>query len=77
MRQAVVVEGAAARLQGWVDGAGPPVLLLHGGPGLGFECLDAIVVMQMERARCPAECLPDGLTRAAPEEVEEPADLSA
>jgi pimeloyl-ACP methyl ester carboxylesterase len=27
---------------GWVAGSGPPVLLLHGGPGLGFEYLDAM-----------------------------------
>ena len=27
-------------LGGWVTGAGPSVLLLHGGPGLGFEYLD-------------------------------------
>jgi proline iminopeptidase len=27
-------------LGGWVRGAGPPVLLLHGGPGLSYEYLD-------------------------------------
>lgn len=29
-------------LIGWVDGDGPPVLLLHGGPGLSFEYLDGL-----------------------------------
>src|ERR1700691_479357 len=27
-------------LVGWVEGSGPPVLLLHGGPGLSYNCLD-------------------------------------
>jgi pimeloyl-ACP methyl ester carboxylesterase len=30
----------AAGLEGWVTGDGPPVLLLHGGPGLSYEYLD-------------------------------------
>jgi proline iminopeptidase len=29
-------------LGGWLGGAGPRVLLLHGGPGLSFEYLDAL-----------------------------------
>jgi pimeloyl-ACP methyl ester carboxylesterase len=28
------------QVSGWVDGAGPPVLLLHGGPGLPYDYLD-------------------------------------
>lgn len=28
------------QVSGWVDGAGAPVLLLHGGPGLSYEYLD-------------------------------------
>jgi proline iminopeptidase len=32
------VDGGQAT--GWVDGAGPPVLLLHGGPGLSYGYLD-------------------------------------
>jgi pimeloyl-ACP methyl ester carboxylesterase len=31
-------------LGGWVQGAGTPVLLLHGGPGLGAEYLDGLAV---------------------------------
>jgi pimeloyl-ACP methyl ester carboxylesterase len=33
---------AGGSLGGWLDGAGPPVLLLHGGPGLSFEYLDQL-----------------------------------
>ncbi len=29
-------------LGGWVQGDGPPVLLLRGGPGLGFEYLEGL-----------------------------------
>jgi pimeloyl-ACP methyl ester carboxylesterase len=29
-------------LGGWVEGTGPPVLLLHGGPGLSYGYLDAL-----------------------------------
>ncbi len=29
-------------LGGWVAGGGPPVLLVHGGPGLGHEHLDSL-----------------------------------
>jgi pimeloyl-ACP methyl ester carboxylesterase len=32
------VEGG--QVSGWVDGAGPPVLMLHGGPGLSYTYLD-------------------------------------
>jgi pimeloyl-ACP methyl ester carboxylesterase len=32
------------RLTGWRAGAGPPVLLLHGGPGLSYEYLDPLEV---------------------------------
>jgi pimeloyl-ACP methyl ester carboxylesterase len=33
----------AGALSGWVDGEGPPALLLHGGPGLGYEYMDPVV----------------------------------
>jgi pimeloyl-ACP methyl ester carboxylesterase len=47
------VEGASTRvafeagvpggvLAGWVQGSGPEVLLLHGGPGLSFEYIDGL-----------------------------------
>ena len=31
---------AAGELVGWVQGEGPPVLLLHGGPGLSYDYMD-------------------------------------
>jgi pimeloyl-ACP methyl ester carboxylesterase len=34
----VTVDGG--ELGGWVTGDGPPVLLVHGGPGLSFELMD-------------------------------------
>jgi proline iminopeptidase len=37
--RAAVVGG---ELSGWVAGAGPRVLLLHGGPGISFEYLDGL-----------------------------------
>lgn len=30
------------RLGGWTTGEGEPVVLLHGGPGMGFEYLDSV-----------------------------------
>lgn len=30
-------------LVGWADGEGPPALLLHGGPGLGYEYLEPLI----------------------------------
>ncbi len=29
-------------LEGWLAGSGPPLLLLHGGPGLSFEYIDEL-----------------------------------
>ncbi len=40
MAISVPVPGGA--LGGWVVGDGPPVLLLHGGPGLSYEYLDGL-----------------------------------
>ena len=37
-----VVASSGARLEGWVRGSGPPLLLLHGGPGLSFDYLDGL-----------------------------------
>ena len=36
----VPVPGGA--LGGWAVGEGPPVLLLHGGPGLSYDYLDGL-----------------------------------
>ena len=36
------VPAGAGHLDGWHAGAGPPVLLLHGGPGLSYGHLDAL-----------------------------------
>jgi pimeloyl-ACP methyl ester carboxylesterase len=41
-REVFTVACAGGSLGGWLDGAGPPVLLLHGGPGLSFEYLDQL-----------------------------------
>ena len=38
-------------LGGWVTGEGPPVLVLHGGPGLGYEYLDVVVAELAVRYR--------------------------
>ena len=38
-------------LGGWVTGAGPRVLVLHGGPGLGFEYMDDAVAELAARYR--------------------------
>jgi pimeloyl-ACP methyl ester carboxylesterase len=38
-------------IAGWVAGHGPPVLALHGGPGLNFDYLDALVEEVAERYR--------------------------
>jgi pimeloyl-ACP methyl ester carboxylesterase len=41
-RTSFVVAAAPGHLAGWRAGAGPPVLLLHGGPGLSYGHLDAL-----------------------------------
>lgn len=35
-------DAAGGAVSGWVQGDGPPVLLLHGGPGLSFTYLDGL-----------------------------------
>jgi pimeloyl-ACP methyl ester carboxylesterase len=35
-------EFSAGPVAGWVGGEGPPVLLLHGGPGLSYDYLDTL-----------------------------------
>ena len=35
-------EADGVRLAGWVGGDGPPVLLVHGGPGLSYEYMDGL-----------------------------------
>jgi pimeloyl-ACP methyl ester carboxylesterase len=39
-RTSFVVQVPGGRLGGWLAGDGPPVLLLHGGPGMSFEYID-------------------------------------
>ncbi len=41
-RETFTLETTAGTLAGWVAGAGPRVLLLHGGPGLSFDYLDEL-----------------------------------
>ena len=41
-REVFTVPVPGGSLSGWLAGAGPPVLLLHGGPGLSFEYLDGL-----------------------------------
>lgn len=42
-RDVFTVPVAGGALGGWAVGEGTPVLLLHGGPGLSYEYLDALV----------------------------------
>ena len=49
-----LVDADGVRLAGWTRGSGPPVLLLHGGPGLSYDYLDDV-----------ADDLGDGFTVAA------------
>jgi len=37
------VATSSGELSGWVAGEGPPVLAIHGGPGMGYEYLDDAV----------------------------------
>ena len=53
-RRELRVPVAGGELVGWVAGSGPRVLLLHGGPALGYEYLDGL-----------AEDLGDGFTLAS------------
>jgi pimeloyl-ACP methyl ester carboxylesterase len=39
-RELLSVSAVGGSLAGWIEGSGPPVLLLHGGPGLSFSYLD-------------------------------------
>src|SRR5690349_23192924 len=36
------VDATGGVLAGWSEGEGPPVLLLHGGPGLGYVYLEEL-----------------------------------
>jgi pimeloyl-ACP methyl ester carboxylesterase len=38
----VIAHVPGGTLGGWVRGSGPPVLLLHGGPGLAYDYLDGL-----------------------------------
>ena len=41
-REVFTFEGVNGALAGWCAGAGPPVMLLHGGPGLSFSYVDEL-----------------------------------
>ena len=43
-RQSIRADVPDGELVGWVQGTGPRVLLLHGGPGLSFGYLDALAM---------------------------------
>jgi pimeloyl-ACP methyl ester carboxylesterase len=43
-RTPFVVETGSGELGGWVAGEGPRVLAIHGGPGMGYDYLDAAVM---------------------------------
>jgi pimeloyl-ACP methyl ester carboxylesterase len=36
------VKVSGGELGGWVTGDGPPVLLIHGGPGLSYEVMEGL-----------------------------------
>jgi pimeloyl-ACP methyl ester carboxylesterase len=40
--QDVAITVSGGELGGWVTGNGPPVLLIHGGPGLSYEVMDGL-----------------------------------
>ena len=42
-RTGFVVATTSGELSGWVAGAGPRVLAIHGGPGINYEYLDDVV----------------------------------
>jgi pimeloyl-ACP methyl ester carboxylesterase len=42
MRESFAAPAVGGELCGWVQGDGTPVVLLHGGPGLSYEYLDAV-----------------------------------
>jgi len=42
-RTPFAVSVAGGQLVGWLDGSGPEVLLLHGGPGMSVDYLDGLI----------------------------------
>jgi len=42
-RESFTASTSSGGVSGWVAGQGPPVLALHGGPGLSFDYMDQVV----------------------------------
>jgi len=42
-RESFTANTSSGEISGWVAGQGPPVLALHGGPGLSFDYMDQVV----------------------------------
>ena len=50
-RTPFTVPAASGELSGWLAGDGPPVLAVHGGPGMNYDYLDAAVLELAARFR--------------------------
>jgi pimeloyl-ACP methyl ester carboxylesterase len=53
-REVFSIDAVGGSLSGWITGSGPPVLLLHGGPGLSFGYLEDLAAELTEDFRVAA-----------------------